>query len=172
MGKPLRVRVPPWAQVRNLQAVSVRLASLGGQLALNFQGKNELAILKMEQQNNTLSQLVISVAKRPTIITVFCIIGFIGTPFVFGGLLIPSARTFLIQQYGLLFVPITILSSLLGLIGLIGCWKMRKWGVYFYTAMAVISIGYGLVVGIPGILGYILPLVILGVGFANLKKMG
>jgi hypothetical protein len=125
----------------------------------------------MEQQINNLAQPIPPVKKRPTIITVFCVIGFIGVPFVFGGLLIPSARELLIQQYGFSFVPITVLSSLLGLIGLIGYWKMRKWGVYFYSAMAIISIGYGLIVGIPGILGYILPLVILGLGFANLKKM-
>ena len=123
----------------------------------------------MEQQN--ILQPNSPTAKRPKIITVFCIIGFIGAPFVFEGLLIPSARELLIQQYGIFFVPITLLSSLLGLIGLIGYWKMRKWGVYFYTAMAVISIGYGLIVGISGILGYILPLVILGAGFTNLKKM-
>jgi hypothetical protein len=36
--------------VRNLQAVSVRPASLGGQFVLNFRGKNELAILKKEKK--------------------------------------------------------------------------------------------------------------------------
>ncbi len=68
-------------------------------------------------------------------------------------------------------MPITLFMTLLGLIGLVGYWKMRKWGVYVYTTMAVLSIGYGLIVGISGILGYIIPLVIIVVGFANLKKM-
>ncbi|SRR5216684_6572167 len=110
-------------------------------------------------------------AKRPTLITVLCIIGFIGVPVVLAALVIPTARDLLIQQYGVPFVPITLFLGVLGFAGLVGYWKMRKWGVYLYTTMAVLSIGYGLIVGISANLGYILPLVIVAVGFANLKTM-
>ena len=125
----------------------------------------------MEQQINNPMPPSSPLEKRPKLITVFCVLGFIGVPFVLGGLFIPTARDLIIQQYGSSFVPITLFTTLLGFIGLVGYWKMRKWGVYVYTTMAVLSIGYGLIVGIPGILGYILPLVIVAVGFANLKKM-
>ncbi|MBU2218893.1 hypothetical protein KKG15_00105 [Patescibacteria group bacterium] len=127
----------------------------------------------MEQQIDNSTQQNSLLGKRPKLITVFCIIGFIGVSFILAGLFMPTARQLLIQQYGVLFIPVTLLTTSLGLIGLIGYWKMRKWGVYVYTSMAVISIGYGLIVGISfDFLDYILPLVMVGVGFANLKKMG
>ncbi len=47
----LWVQIPPSAPFRKLQAVLVRLASLGSQFILNFRGKNELAIsLKTEKK--------------------------------------------------------------------------------------------------------------------------
>ena len=80
----------------------------------------------MEQQINNSTTPSSLMGKRPTIISVFCVIGFIGVPFILGGLFIPSARDLIIQQYGSSFVPITLFMTLLGLIGLVGYWKMRK----------------------------------------------
>jgi len=147
----------------------------------------------MEQQINNSTQPSSLQGKRPILITILCILGFLGVGFplisdgpfksivrdvIFqqgGPSYVPTTRELIIQQYSS-FIPILIFTTLLGLIGLVGYWKMRKWGVYVYTAMAILSIGYyGLIIGISGIFSSIpllvFPLVIVGVGFANLKKM-
>jgi hypothetical protein len=111
-------------------------------------------------------------SKRPLLITIFCIVGFIGAVFVALGLFIPAISQSLAQQYGASFIVVTFISLVLGLAGLIGMWLMRKWGVYAYTAMAVLSIGYGLIAGLSGgILSYIIPVVVVITGFAYLKRM-
>lgn len=111
-------------------------------------------------------------SKRPLLITIFCVIGFIGSLFVAAGLLIPSARQMLEQQYGVSFLFVTFIVLVLGLTGLIGIWMMRKWGVYTYSGMAVLSIGYGLMTGLSsGLLSYLLPIVVVIIGFVYLKQM-
>ena len=108
---------------------------------------------------------------RPIILTILCLLGFMGVPIVIGGVLIPTTQMMFTQQYGGSFVPVTLLLSLAGLTGLIGIWKMRRWGLYVYTCMAVVSITYRLIVKIPGVLGYVMPLIIVFAGFVNVKKM-
>jgi len=128
----------------------------------------------MQQTTNSISKSY-SLQKRPGVITAVCIVGFITLAFVLSGLFIPSVREPVIQKYGffsfILSVPFPVL---LALIGLVGYWKMRKWGVYVYTAMVVFSIGIGFIQG--GGLGAavgnnIFPAFIIGIGFAYLKRM-
>src|SRR2546422_908796 len=73
----------------------------------------------MEQQEESKKE-----SKRPVAITIACIIGFFGAPVVVLGLLIPSIREPLVQQYGASFVPTTALVSMMGLAALIGYWRM------------------------------------------------
>ncbi len=124
----------------------------------------------MEQQNNN-SIPTTSQSNRPTIIMIVCVLGFFAALVVFVGLLMPSVRGVLTQQYGATFLPITLVSTLLGFMGLIGYWKMRKWGVYFYTLAAIINIVHGLILGIPGRPAYIGPIVIAAIGLIYLKRM-
>lgn len=109
--------------------------------------------------------------KRPLLVTIFCILGFIAVPIVLFGMLVPSVRDVLIQRHGVLYVPITLLTTILALAGLIGYWTMKKWGVYVYAAMVVITIIYYLIAGIPDTFGHIYRLVIVAVGFVYLRKM-
>ena len=95
--------------------------------------------------------------------------GFVIVPFLFIVLLLRLGDSML--HFGHLFTLITFVTPLIGLVGLIGYWKMRKWGVYVYTFMAVISILCGILFNIQGIMGYIGPIVISIIGFANFKKM-
>lgn len=84
----------------------------------------------------------------------------------------PSVQQTLSQQYGTSYLVVTALLGILGLAGLIGMWKMRKWGVYTYTAMTVLSIGYGLTIGLQtGVVSYIIPAIIVVTGFVYLKRM-
>jgi hypothetical protein len=125
----------------------------------------------MEQQfNNSIPQSTLP-EKRPILISALCIFGFLSFLFSMSWFFIPFARNSMIQAYGVVFVPVSLLIYILGLIGFIGYWKMKKWGVYTYTTMAVLSIGYSLILGISGIYIYLFPIVTVAVGFANLKKM-
>ena len=120
----------------------------------------------MEQQTVSSVSLSSLSIKRPKLITIVCIFGFvIMSPFLFM-LYINLENFYLIGIRWI--IPFIILF---GFVGLVGYWKMRKWGVYVYTAMAIISISYMLVRGSPDIYIHIFSLLIVGAGFANLKKM-
>ncbi len=109
--------------------------------------------------------------QRPLLITIVCIFGFIGGILVFLGLFIGAARDPVIQQYGPSVIPITIVSGLFGLGGLIGFWMMRKWGLYVYSANLVFGIISGMIVGMPFSIGYILPIFVAILGFIYFKQM-
>src|SRR3989338_8242998 len=89
----------------------------------------------MELQNKTKKD-------RPLMISILCYIGFIGAFIVFLGLVVPATREKIIHQYGILFLAVGIIVALAGLIGLLGYWKMQKWGVYVYTSAIALSILY------------------------------
>ena len=110
--------------------------------------------------------------KRPLIITIICIIGFITALLVILRLLfIPEVATKLREIYGKQFVPAAISLVVIGLIALIGFWKMRKWGVYLYTLMAILGIVHAVFLQLPGRIGYLGPVIIVIIGFINIRKM-
>lgn len=112
------------------------------------------------------------IGKRPIIITIVSILGFLGAAFMLLSLLIPSVRTQLIQQYGAIMIPISVLTFIFGLAGIIGYWNMRKWGVYLYSVMAIISIVSGILLNMQtGISSYIMPIVIIGIGILYYNRM-
>ncbi len=73
-------------------------------------------------------------AKRPIIITIMCIIGFIGAAFS-----IPLAFSSLAQAIGPWYPPSLLVSSVAGIAAMIGFWLMKKWALYIYIAMVVLN---------------------------------
>ena len=112
--------------------------------------------------------------KRPTIITVFCVIGFI-SGFISLGLTLLSSRDFngfSVETYGAWYMPFVVVNMILYLVSVVGYWKMRKWGVYLYTALFAIGTIVGVVAGVPfTILGVIVPIAVIIIGFTYLKGM-
>ena len=108
---------------------------------------------------------------RPILVTIICILGFIGALFVFVGLLAPAVSGPLATQYGPTYLPLTAISTLLTLAAAVGMWMMRKWGVYLYIALTVFGIIYGLAIGITAPTGYIGSIIVTGIGLYSLKKM-
>ena len=109
---------------------------------------------------------------RPLVITILCIIAFVGTLFVGIGFAIPSTLQTLERLYGPVFVIISLLMLPIGFVGLIGIWMMRKWGVYTYTVACILNTSYDLISGHPTtIFSYILPIIFIVTGFAYLKRM-
>src|SRR6266487_6964705 len=72
--------------------------------------------------------------KRPTAITVVCILGFIGAAITIPLIFSASAR-----QIGSWYLPYLGLSAVIGVICMIGLWNMKKWAAYLYTVFVLIN---------------------------------
>lgn len=109
--------------------------------------------------------------KRPVIITIICILGFIGVAVVGGALVSEEQRTELLKQYGPAFVYTTGALTAFGAAGLAGLWMMRRWGAYIYIAMQITSVLYGLALGAPRLLNYAAAMALVVIIALNYKKM-
>ena len=113
--------------------------------------------------------------KRPILVTIICILGFIGVPLTFIGVLFN-----LMSPVGLvspeLAMPLwySIFSLILTIpyfIGLIFIWKMRKIGLILYTGIAVLEYIVGFASGFATILGLIISTIAIGLLWTQFKKM-
>jgi hypothetical protein len=103
---------------------------------------------------------------RPVAITVICIIGFIGA-----AISLPLIFSAAAAGIGSWYPPFLGLSAVVGLICMIGLWKMKKWAVFLYTAMVVVSQVVLLSTGFWNPFSLLLPAIVIAIGFANLSKM-
>lgn len=109
---------------------------------------------------------------RPLAITIVCILGFLGLAVVLLGLMNSSIRERAINEFGILPMIFSVIIGLAGAGGLIGCWLMRKWGVYLYTAAQVISLLLNFFTqGSRALTGSIFSVVVIVILFAYLKRM-
>jgi hypothetical protein len=110
--------------------------------------------------------------KRPAIITIICILGFLGAVMMLLTLLNPSARTQMIQEEGVIIIPFLMSIFIFWVAGMIGYWKMKRWGVHLYIVMAVISIGAGFLFNLQtGTISYLMPIIVIGIGLIYFKRM-
>ena len=72
--------------------------------------------------------------KRPTAITIICILGFIGAAFT-----IPMIFSDLAAQVGSWYPPFLGLSAVVGLVCMLGLWKMKKWAAYTYIVFVALN---------------------------------
>ncbi|MFQ6036351.1 MAG: hypothetical protein ACE5NM_10995 [Sedimentisphaerales bacterium] len=89
--------------------------------------------------------------------------------------MIPFVLPRLNAVYGSWYGPYFLISFVLTVISMIGIWRMKKWGLYLYLVLFLVGIIIGIVAKVrftlPTLLGVIVPIVIIAVGLANLKKM-
>lgn len=104
--------------------------------------------------------------RRPTVITVLCIYLFIG-----GILAIPLFISKFVQKIGMWYPPYLAFSTIVGLICVIGLWKMRKWSIFTYTALVVLNQIVFIACGYWNILTLVTPLIFISIGFFYLSKM-
>lgn len=90
--------------------------------------------------------------KRPTSITVICIIGFIGAVFALAMIFSPRA-----QQIGSWYPPYLAFSAIIGLVCMLGLWTMRKWAALTYTGFVLINQVVLLVMGAWNIIALLVP---------------
>ena len=112
--------------------------------------------------------------RRPIIITLLCMMGFIGFPFTVMQLSDPVIKDEIISNSGELHYKINILSACLFLVAYIGYWMMKRWGVILCTILTIAMIVYlnnsGLEL-IRVLLRCGQATVIVFMGFAYFKKM-
>lgn len=105
-------------------------------------------------------------SKRPTAITVICVIGFIGAAAAVPLLLSPYPK-----MVGRGYPQFLAASCFLGLVSMIGLWKMKQWGAYLYTGGAIIS-QIGLIgMGLWSPQYAVIPAIIVFIALKNMHKM-
>lgn len=115
------------------------------------------------------------IGKRPLIITILCVLNFIGLTITLLGLLIPENRALIVQRAGGVMVPMAFAISISAFVGMIGYWKMRKWGVWIYSGMAIIDFGSDFLLNLSlsqiGVTQYILKILVIAVGIVYFNRM-
>ena len=104
--------------------------------------------------------------KRPKAITVICVIGFIGAAFT-----IPMIFSDIAGQIGSWYPPYLGLSAVLGLVCMIGLWKMKKWAAYTYTGFVALNQVVLLAMGVWNIMALIIPGIVIGIALTHVNKM-
>ena len=104
--------------------------------------------------------------KRPTAITVICILGFIGAaasiPMIF------SDTVRVIWSWYPLYLG---LSCVIGFVCMVGLWQMKKWAAYTYTGFVVLNQIVLLAMGVWNVGALLFPAIVVGIALANVKKM-
>ncbi|RYY99333.1 MAG: hypothetical protein EOO11_05315 [Chitinophagaceae bacterium] len=104
--------------------------------------------------------------ERPTIITIICVLGFVGAGISVLLLFSRAAR-----EIGPWYPPYLGLSMLVGLACMIGIWKMRRWGAYTYTAFVALNQVILLYLGIWTISALLIPGIVVAIVLAHVQKM-
>jgi hypothetical protein len=74
------------------------------------------------------------IIKRPTAITMICILGFIGV-----ALSVPMIFSEIAWQIGSWFPPYAGFSTVVSLICMIGLWRNKKWALYSFSTLVLIN---------------------------------
>ena len=104
--------------------------------------------------------------KRPTAITVICILGFIGAAFT-----IVLLFTDIAEEVGDWYPPYLTLTSILGFVCMVGLWQMKKWAAYTYTGLVGLNQIVLLAMGVWGFGSIFIPAIVVGIALSNVKKM-
>ena len=121
----------------------------------------------MEQQNidNQVNEKQ-EEKKRPTAITVICVLGFIGAAFT-----IPLIFSDIAGQIGSWYPPYLGLSAIIGLVCMVGLWQMKKWAAYTYTGFVGLNQIVLLTMGVWNVMSLLIPAIVVGIALTHVKKM-
>ena len=121
----------------------------------------------MEQQNiaNQVNEKK-EEKKRPTAITVICVLGFIGAAFT-----IPLIFSDIAGQIGSWYPLYLGLSAIIGLVCMVGLWQMKKWAAYTYTGFVGLNQIVLLTMGVWNVMALLIPAIVVGIALTHLKKM-
>lgn len=108
----------------------------------------------------------VTTPKRPALITFICVFSFIGAL---------MALPAIVSSFGSDLgngMPIYIaISTMIGLVGMFGLWKLRLWGLYLYIAITVLTQVVLISMGAWSVYGLIVPNLIIFTGFKYKKQL-
>ncbi len=104
--------------------------------------------------------------KRPVIITIICIIGFLG-----GLVSLPLILSDMASSVGSWYPPYLGLSVLIGFACFVGLWQMRKIAVYTYAGFVGVNQLVLLVMGVWNITNFLIPGIIVAITLFHLQRM-
>ena len=105
-------------------------------------------------------------AKRPTSISVICVIGFIGAVFTVPMVISPMA-----QQIGSWYPPFLGLSAVIGAFCMVGMWMMKKWAAYTYIGFVALNQVVLLAMGVWNIMTLLAPAIVIFFALKHVSKM-
>jgi hypothetical protein len=105
--------------------------------------------------------------ERPTVITVICVLMGIGAVLGLPAVFLAGSMV----KFPGWYMPFVLVSAVVGLVCMVGLWKMKKWGVFLYTGMFAVGQVVMLVGGLWGVGGLIIPVIVIAVMFSQLSKM-
>ena len=105
-------------------------------------------------------------SERPIAVTIICVLGFIGA-----ALTIPLIFSDAARSLGAWYPPYLAFSAVVGLVCMIGLWKMLKWSVFAYTAFVVLNQCVLMAMGAWNIVALLIPAIVIVIGFMYLSKM-
>ena len=111
-----------------------------------------------------------TIGRRPVAISGVCIVfGSVMGPSLF---LLPTIASRRAESYGTWFAVLYVVSFAAAVASIVGYWRMKRWGVYLYTAAFVVGTGVGLAMGVPfTVVGVVVPLAFIGLGFGYIGQM-
>jgi hypothetical protein len=105
-------------------------------------------------------------AKRPTSITVICIIGFVGLLISIPLIFLPTT-----QQLASWYPLYLAISVVIGAVCMVGLWMMKKWAAYGYTVIFVVNQFILLAAGFWNIMSLVIPAIVIFFILRNVSKM-
>jgi len=113
--------------------------------------------------------------KRPILISIICVIGFIGsilTPFgLLTSSLSPVSTVTPSVPFPTWYIVVSLLLALVYLYGLIEIWKMKKRGIELYTMTAIIEYIIGFTFGFASVIALVISVIAIGLIWIYYKRM-
>lgn len=107
-----------------------------------------------------------SSTRRPLILTILCILGFVAA-----AANVPTIFTDDARRVGHWFPPFLALSVVVTVICMIGLWKMHRWAVLVYTGFAVLGFALALTVGSWNLTAQLVRVAVIVIMFSQFAKM-
>ena len=118
------------------------------------------------------TQSSVKKAKRPTSITVICVISIIGvlftvSAFFFSSLVLKISA----QQFGAWYLPFLAFRVIVDLVCTVGLWLMKKWAAYAYTGVAAVGLAVELAMGKSDIWSFLITAIVIFFALKHVAKM-
>jgi len=104
--------------------------------------------------------------KRPTSITVICVLAFIGAIPTVSFIFSPAAQQ--VGSWNPLYLGFT---TIIGLACIVGLWMMRKWAAYTYTGFVALSQFVLLAMGAWHVMAFLIPAIAVFFALKHVSRM-